>query len=77
MSSHQRKEWAEKVFNQMKGRLQLEDYDEISFHAGKKYREHLIPKLERKGLRCEVPLKGLGIGKQKVWYKEYSCQFEI
>jgi cytoplasmic iron level regulating protein YaaA (DUF328/UPF0246 family) len=70
MNAHQRKEWAERVFNQMKSRLTLKNFAKVFFHAGKKYREYLIPKLENMGIRCEVPLKHLGIGEQKAWYKE-------
>jgi len=73
MSSHQRKARAEQVFNQMKRRLSLRDFGRIFFHAGKKYREYLIPKLEDMGIKCEVPLEHLGIGKQKAWYKEHDC----
>ena len=73
ISSRERKEWAETVFNQMRYMLRLEDLDKIFFHAGKKYREHLIPKLENIGIQCEIPLKNLGIGKQKAWYKEHDC----
>lgn len=68
MNSEQRKRWTEKVFNQMKSRLKLEDFGEVFFHAGKKYRERLIPKLENLGINCESPLENLGIGKQKAWY---------
>lgn len=71
MKSQQRKEWAEKVFSQMRNRLKLDDY-KVFFHAGKKYREHLILKLMKVGIRSEIPLKGLGIGKQKAWYKEHD-----
>jgi len=73
MSARQRKEWAEGVFSQMKKRLELKDLDKVFFHAGEKYREHLIPKLRNFGVSCDTPLKGLGIGKQKAWYKE-RCQ---
>lgn len=66
-------ELAEKVFNQMKGRLRLDDFDKAFFHAGKKYRENIIPKLENMGIQCEIPLERLGIGKQKAWYKEHDC----
>ena len=71
MKSQQRKEWAEKVFNQMKSRLNLHDFDRIFFHAGEKYRRHLIPKLENIGISCKIPLASLGFGKQKAWYKEH------
>jgi len=73
MSSQQRKEWAETIFNQMKSRLRLEDFDKVFFHAGKKYREQLISKLENMDIQCEVPLKHLGIGQQKAWYKRHDC----
>ena len=54
----------------MKTRLRLKEFDKVFFHAGKKYREYLIPKLENMNIHCEIPLKNLGIGKQKAWYKE-------
>lgn len=72
MKSQQRKKWAEKVFSQMKSRLGLQEFDKVFFHAGKKYREHLIPELENLGIDCEAPLENLGIGKQKAWYIERS-----
>lgn len=73
MKSQQRKEWAERVFSQMKTRLSLSEFDKIFFHAGKKYREHLIPKLENKGIRYKAPLGHLRIGEQMTWYKEHDC----
>lgn len=73
MKSRQRKEWTERVFNQMQSRLRLIGFDNVFFHAGKKYREYLIPKLENMNIHCEIPLKNLGIGKQKAWYKEHGC----
>ena len=71
--SQQRKEWAEKVFNQMTDRLSLQEFDKVFFHAGEKYREYIIPKLENLGIRCDIPLKHLRIGRQKSWYKEHDC----
>ena len=73
LSSDEVKKWSKKVFEQMKNRLRLHDFDKVFFHAGKKYRQYLIPKLEKKGLYCEVPLGTLGIGKQKAWYKAHDC----
>jgi cytoplasmic iron level regulating protein YaaA (DUF328/UPF0246 family) len=73
MATRQRKKWAEKVFSQMKKRIKLEDFDKAFFHAGKKYREHLATRLRAAGIQCETPLEGLGIGKQKAWYKEHDC----
>ena len=62
--------WADNVFSQMKKKLNLRDFDKIYFHAGKTYRQFLIPKLEEIGIKCEVPLKNLRIGEQLAWYKE-------
>lgn len=73
MNSRQIREWADKVFRQMRRRLRLEDFDKVFFHAGKKYREHLIPKLENVGIHCEIPLEHLRIGKQKSWYRKHDC----
>lgn len=73
MNSQQRRQWAEKTFNQMKTRLKVGDFSRVFFHAGKKYRECLKPKLEDIGIHCEVPLRHLGIGKQMRWYKEHDC----
>lgn len=73
MGARQRRKWAEEVFSQMKKRLNLRDLDKVFFHAGKKYREHLALKLGAAGIQCETPLEGLGIGKQKSWYKEHDC----
>jgi hypothetical protein len=72
MSSDEVKEWSDKVFKQMNTRLDLCDFDKAFFHTGKRYRQYMIPKLEKKGLHCEVPLSNLGIGKQKAWYKEHG-----
>ena len=74
MSFKQRKDWAEMVFRQMRTRLKLIDFNRVFFHAGKKYREHLIPRLENMGIQCEIPLEGIGIGKQKAWYKERASK---
>jgi cytoplasmic iron level regulating protein YaaA (DUF328/UPF0246 family) len=71
MNAKEKKEWAERVFKQMKSRLKLRDFTEVLFHAGKKYREHLIPKLENLGIHCEVPLEHLGIGEQMAWYNKH------
>jgi hypothetical protein len=72
-SSPEVKEWSEKVFRQMKSKMKIQEFGKVFFHTGKRYREHLIPKLEDLGINCEVPLKNLGIGKQLAWYKEHDC----
>lgn len=75
MKSQQRKEWAEKVFNQMQDKLKIKAY-KVFFHAGKRYREDLIPELRRIGVQCTVPLKNLSIGKQLAWYNDACMQNE-
>lgn len=32
-----------------------------------------VMRMRAVGIRCEIPLEGLGIGKQKAWYKEHEC----
>ena len=72
MTKQQRKEWANKVFKQMKKRLDLNKIRSAYFHAGREYREHLIPKLELTGVKCIVPLEGLSFGQQLAWYDAKS-----
>jgi cytoplasmic iron level regulating protein YaaA (DUF328/UPF0246 family) len=66
MISKERNEWANEVYEQM---IQMNP-QQIDFYAGKKYREYLIPLLEKKGIICHVPLEGKGIGEQLGFYKE-------
>lgn len=70
------KAWSEKVFEQINQRLNLQDFNKIFFHAGKKYREHLMKMLEDLALECEAPLKNLSIGKQLSWYKTQKVNNE-
>lgn len=43
---------------------------EIDIFAGKEYRKYLIPLLEERGFKVNIPLEGLGIGQQLGWFKE-------
>lgn len=43
---------------------------EAIFLAGDRYREQLMPRLQRLGIKCTVPMEGLGIGKQLQWLTE-------
>lgn len=58
--------WAHKVLDQLNKQTNLED-DFFVFLAGKNYNEEL-----KKSLNYEVPLKGLGIGKQLQFLKKNS-----
>ena len=66
MKVSERKEWSKLVLKQIEN-LQL-DISQIDFYAGAKYREYLIPVLEQKGIVCNVPLQGKGIGEQLQYY---------
>jgi hypothetical protein len=59
------KEWSEMVFND----IMTIRPTEVDFYAGVKYRKYLIPLLEAEGIKCNIPLEGLGIGEQLSWYK--------
>lgn len=68
-----RKEWAEKVLNQLKKVSDL-DKDEYIFLAGENYRKYLLPFIKH----YSIPMQGLGIGKQLKFLKEKnSCQTKV
>ena len=70
MDRKKRMEWSDKVFKQMKEKLDLGKINRAFFHAGKEYREFLIPKLEGIGVQCIVPIEGLSLGRQLAWYSQ-------
>ena len=65
---NERKQWAEKTYLQFKKKLPINEISIVFFHTGINYRKDLIALLEKNGMQCLVPLKGLGIGQQKSWY---------
>ncbi len=65
MKSIERKQWAEHVLNQLQLKTDLQK-DEFLILAGENYREHLLPQIKKYNL----PLRGLGIGKQLHRLKE-------
>jgi hypothetical protein len=69
MSVDQVKKWSDQVFEQFLVKIELRNLGKVYFHTGKRYRQYLIPMLEKMNINCEVPLKNLGIGKQLGWYK--------
>lgn len=70
MRKEERERWAKKVFHQLVGEFPDPEAQILYFHAGMKYREFLMSLLKTVGFECWVPLKEMGIGKQKKWYKE-------
>jgi hypothetical protein len=66
MTPSERMRWSEEVVS--KFRFTAPSNAQFFFHAGKLYREHVIPRLERRGFECHTPLEGMGIGQQLQWY---------
>ncbi len=65
MPSERVKQWADSVLVQLSKVADLQN-DRFVFLAGERYRKYLIPHLPNH----EVPLQGLGIGKQMRFLKE-------
>ena len=61
---HEVKEWAKKVVIQINEKYDL-NKDKFIFLAGSKYRRYILPRLKN----YEIPLQGLGIGKQLAFLK--------
>jgi hypothetical protein len=66
MKSNEIKEWSEKVLCDII-KLKL---SQIDFYCGDKYRKYLIPLLEQRNIKCNIPLKGKGIGEQLQFYTQ-------
>jgi hypothetical protein len=47
--------------------------DRVVIFAGARYREDVLPQLERAGVVVDAPLAGLAIGKQLAWLKLHAC----
>lgn len=60
-----RRRWGQMVWTQLRHKLCVGDH--IFMLAGRRYREYLMPEMVRYGCVVEVPLKGLGIGRQLQW----------
>lgn len=68
MCANEVKQWADRVIVQTKKVSVIEETDFVLL-AGEKYRKHLIPHLSG----VQIPLKGLGIGKQLQKLKELTA----
>ena len=68
MPAAARRIWAGRVSKDL-GRV-LQPGDQVVFLAGIKYRENLIDPIREIGCSVEIPMKGLGIGKQLRWLKQ-------
>ena len=65
MGKIQRAVWAENVLNKLKENSDLKN-DLFIFLAGEKYREFILPQIKK----FEIPMKGLGIGRQLKFLKD-------
>lgn len=68
MSRAARSAWSSEVFADL--RLIIGAGDHVIILAGEKYREQLPDRLKKLGATVEIPLQGLGIGKQLQWLKK-------
>jgi hypothetical protein len=65
-----KREWAERVADQLDEEGLLSDGLTLVLHAGKDYYEELLPLIEDTRVMVEIPTEGLYIGEKKAWYKE-------
>jgi hypothetical protein len=63
-----RRTWARRVLEDLDPVLQ--PGDQVMILAGKKYRENLVDPIQQMGCSVEIPMEGLGIGKQLRWLKQ-------
>ena len=68
MSAFERREWAKRVFSDLKPCLQATDT--VVMLAGIIYRKDLAKMIEGLGCKVEIPMIGLRIGEQVSWLKK-------
>ena len=73
-SALERQRWSLRVYQQLRERLSPPSIYRLFIHAGLQYRKYLIPLLNDSRYIFDVPLQGLGIGKQLKWYKHYNSE---
>lgn len=66
----ERRLWAYRVLKQFDNATR--NVDEVIFLAGERYREFLVKELKDRNIRVQVPMEGLGIGRQLAWLKRNS-----
>ena len=64
-SQLERRVWAQRVWADLRPLICAGD--QVIMLAGERYREHLLPELASHGCVVEVPMTGLGIGRQLQW----------
>lgn len=68
MPAPDRRVWARRVLKSLE--RVLRPGDRVVILAGQRYREHLVAPIQRMGCCVDVPMEGLGIGKQLRWLKD-------
>lgn len=68
MPARERKDWAQRVIEQM--RTRLPSGPRVVVLAGARYREHLIDYLHERFSQVDLPLEGFRIGEQLHWFSE-------
>ncbi len=61
----ERDEWSDRIWAVLHQRLT--SGDRVTILAGERYRESLVPLMTEYGCHVDVPMKGLGIGRQLQW----------
>lgn len=69
-SADSKRDWAQKVYSQLKEEGLLVDGHRLVFHAGRDYYDDLLPLLEDAPVEMHMPLDGLQYGETLAWYKE-------
>lgn len=64
-----KREWANRVAEEMDQEGLLSGGSTLVFHAGNDYYEKLLPLIEDRDVTIEIPTEGLGIGEKQAWYK--------
>lgn len=68
----ERERWAKRVWGNLHSRLR--SGDRVIIVAGQLYREFLVQKIIEYGCTVEVPMEGLGIGRQLQWLSNHLSQ---
>ncbi len=63
----ERRAWADRVLASLRPRLT--GIERVIVFAGARYREFLLDPLRNLGVEVEVPLQGLPIGRQLLWFR--------
>lgn len=66
-----KREWAETVFNQLRGEGVLMDGNRLVFHAGQDYYGELRTLLSETEVDVAVPTDGIRYGETLAWYNEH------